>query len=146
KQTMSRTTINSLRIAGISTCVPPRTVDNLEAGATFGATEVRKVVSMAGVRHRRVVEAGVCASDLCHQAARQLLQALDWSPQSITGLIMVTQSPDYLLPSTACLLHKWLELSPDCAAFDLGLGCSGYPYGLYVGATMLKAGGQQRVL
>ena len=59
---------------------------------------------------------------------------------------MVTQSPDYLLPSTACVVHKHLGLSDECAAFDLGLGCSGYPYGLWVGAMMIKTGQIQRVL
>lgn len=143
---MSKTRIENIRIAGISTCVPSRVVDNLAAGALYGAVEVRKVVGMAGVRNRRVVDPGTCSSDLCYQAAKTLLEKLDWAPESVTGLIMVTQSPDYFLPSTSCLLHKWLGLSPDCAAFDVGLGCSGYPYGLYIASTMLKAGGQQRIL
>lgn len=143
---MSKTRIEGVRIAGISTCVPPRVVDNMEAGATYGAAEVRKVVSMAGVRNRHVVDANVCSSDLSCQAARRLLEKLDWAPESVTGLIMVTQSPDYFLPSTACLIHKWLGLSAECAAFDVGLGCSGYPYGLYLASTMLKAGGHQRIL
>jgi len=59
---------------------------------------------------------------------------------------MVTQSPDYFLPSSSCMVHKWLGLKDECAAFDVGLGCSGYPYGLYLAASMLKAGGQQRIL
>lgn len=143
---MSKTRIEGIRIAGIASCVPPRVVDNLEAGAAYGAVEVRKVVSMAGVRNRHVVDPGICSSDLSCQAARGLLEKLDWAPESITGLIMVTQSPDYFLPSTSCLIHKWLGLSADCASFDVGLGCSGYPYGLYLAATMLKAGGHQRIL
>lgn len=143
---MSKTRIGGIRIAGISTCIPERVIDNLGAGAVHGAAEVRKVVAMAGVRHRRVVDPGVCSSDLSYQAACTLLASLGWSRESITGLIMVTQSPDYFLPSTACVLHKWLGLSADCAAFDVGLGCSGYPYGLYLAATMLKAGGHQRIL
>lgn len=133
-------------MAGISTCVPPQRLDNLADAERFGADEVRKVVSMAGVRHRHVVEAGVTAADLCFEAATALMERLRWTPESITGLIFVTQSPDYFLPSTSCLLHKWLGLADSCAAFDIGLGCSGYPYGLYVAASMLKAGGQQRIL
>ena len=143
---MSKTRIEGIRIAGIGSCVPARVVDNLEVGAAYGAVEVRKVVSMAGVRHRHVVDAGICSSDLSCQAARELMAKLDWAPESITGLIMVTQSPDYFLPSTSCLIHKWLGLGADCAAFDVGLGCSGYPYGLYLAATMLKAGGHRRIL
>lgn len=133
-------------MAGISSCVPPDSVDNLAEAGRFGADEVRKVVSMAGVRHRRVASPGVTAADLCFEAASRLMERLLWSPESITGLILVTQSPDYFLPSSSCMIHKWLGLSDHCAAFDIGLGCSGYPYGLYLACSMLKAGGHQRIL
>lgn len=138
--------MDGVRVAGVSTCVPARVIDNLEFGARYGGTEVRKVVSMAGVRARRVVDPGVTATDLCFEAASRLLGQLGWSPDSITGLILVTQSPDYFSPSSSCMVHKWLGLKDTCATFDVGLGCSGYPYGLYLASTMLKAGGQQRIL
>lgn len=143
---MSRTRVDHLGVVGVSTCVPARVFDNLDRAKDFGETEVRKVVSMAGVRCRRVVDPGVTATDLCFEAAARLLSELSWAPESISGLIMVTQSPDYLLPSSSCVAHKWLGLSDDCASFDVGLGCSSYPYGLYLAATMLRAGGQGRVL
>lgn len=143
---MSFSHLSGFRIAGVSTCVPPTVVDNMDLGPTFGADDVRKVVSMAGVRHRHVVTPDLTSVDLCADAAARLLQKLGWAPHSVTGLIMVTQSPDYFLPSSSSVLHARLGLSDQCAAFDLGLGCSGYPYGLYVAATMLRGGGQQRVL
>lgn len=143
---MSFSHLTGFRIAGVSTVVPPKRVDNLDLGQAYGAEDVRKVVSMAGVRWRHVVTPGITSVDLCADAARRLIDRLGWAPESITGLIMVTQSPDHFLPSSACLLHARLGLSEQCAAFDLGLGCSGYPYGLYVAATMLRGGGQQRIL
>lgn len=143
---MSRTTIDGFRIAGVATCVPPRVVNNLSDDLGFDAGEVRKVVAMAGVRERRVVDKGVTSGDLCYQAADTLLRRLGWERDSVTGLIFVTQTPDYWLPSTSCVLQERLGLSDQCAAFDLGLGCSGYPYGLYLAACMLKAGGHQRIL
>ncbi len=143
---MAQARIPGIRIAGVSTCVPGRLIDNLAEGDRYGADEVRKVVSMAGVRQRHVVDEGTTAADLCRDAAERLLDRLGWSRESITGLVFVTQSPDYFLPSTACVVHHWLGLSDTCAAFDLGLGCSGYPYGLYVAASMLRAGGHQRIL
>ena len=143
---MSLSRIEGFRIAGVSTCVPPRVVDNMECGKDYGADEVRKVVAMAGVQKRHVVEPGVTSADLCFEAAAALLERLGWAPDSITGLILVTQSPDYFLPSSSCMVHKWLGLSDHCAAFDVGLGCSGYPYGLYLAATMLNSAGQQRIL
>src|SRR5256885_4556502 len=143
---MSRSSIPGFRIAGVATCVPPTSVSNLDASLGFDPEEVRKVIAMAGVRERRVVDDGVTASDLCFEAAEQLLQRLGWDRESVSGLIFVTQSPDYFLPSTACMLHQWLGLGDDCAAFDMGLGCSGYPYGLYLAATMLRGGGHKRIL
>ena len=143
---MSRSSIEGFRVAGVATCVPPRVVSNLADDLGYDPAEVRKVVAMAGVRERRVVDAGVTSADLCFEAAETLLQRLGWARDSITALIFVTQTPDYWLPSTSCVVHEWLGLSDDCAAFDLGLGCSGYPYGLYLAATMLRSGGQQRIL
>lgn len=142
---MSRTTIRDVRVAGVATCVPRRSVDNLSAELGFDAESTRKVVAMAGVRHRRVVT-DETATDLCFEAAANLLERLGWERESITGLILVTQSPDHFLPSSSCLVHRWLGLPDTCATFDIGLGCSGYPYGLYVASTMLAAGGHQRIL
>lgn len=143
---MSQSLIPGFRFAGAATCVPPRVVDNMEYGKDFGADEVRKVVAMAGVQYRHVVEPGVTTSDLCYEAATRLLDRLGWERDSVTGLILVTQTPDYFLPSSSCVIHKWLGLADHCATFDVGLGCSGYPYGLYLAATMLRAGGHRRIL
>lgn len=143
---MSFSHLRGFKVAGISTCVPPHTVDNLEAGKDFGAVEVRKVVSMAGVRFRQVAGPDITSVDLCTAAAQRLLDQLGWAPESVTGLIMVTQSPDYFLPSSSCIVHARLGLGVHCATFDVGLGCSGYPYGLYLGAAMLNGGGHQRIL
>jgi 3-oxoacyl-[acyl-carrier-protein] synthase-3 len=143
---MSLSRIDGVRIAGISTCVPARSVDNAECGKDYGADEVRKVIAMAGVQRRHVVDDRTTAADLCYEAAVHLLERTGVERGSITGLILVTQSPDYFLPSSSCMVHKWLGLSDQCAAFDVGLGCSGYPYGLYLASTMLRAGGHRRIL
>jgi 3-oxoacyl-[acyl-carrier-protein] synthase III len=143
---MSQTHIDGIRIAGISTCTPSHVVNNLDLGDQFGADEVRKIVAMAGIKHRPVVQGNTTAGDLCLQAATELLAKLGWAAETITALIFVTQSPDHFLPSTSCLLHHKLGLGDHCATFDVGMGCSGYPYGLYLASTMLHAGGHQRVL
>jgi 3-oxoacyl-[acyl-carrier-protein] synthase-3 len=143
---MSRSHVEGFRIAGVSTCLPARIERNLDDDLGFDPAEVRKVVQMAGVRERRIADPGVTSADLCFEAAEALLQQLQWPRESVTGLIFVTQSPDYFLPSTSCMLHQWLNLGDGCAAFDVGLGCSGYPYGLYLAATMLRGGGHQRIL
>ena len=141
-----KTSIAGFRVAGVATCVPAKVADNLDPANGFDPDEVRKVVQMAGVRERRVVEPGTTAADLSFEAAENLLQRLGWERDSISGLVFVTQSPDHFLPSSACLLQQWLGLPDSCAAFDVGLGCSGWPYGLYLAAAMLKGGGHRRIL
>lgn len=143
---MANSTISGSRIAGIVSSVPSEIFDNTREKTEFSSEEVRKVVGLAGVSSRRVASPATCSSDLCLAAANKLIGLLEWDPGTIDGLIMVTQSPDYLLPSTSCVVHKALGLSDECAVFDVGLGCSGYPYGLWLSAMMLKSGGLKRVL
>ena len=142
---MSQSILKHCRLAGVSTCVPTSIVDNVEDTKEFPKDAIRKVVSIAGIARRRVSEGGICSSDLCFKAAEDLLDRLGWDKKSIEGLIFVTQTPDYFLPSTSSMIHKRLDLSSDCAAFDIGLGCSGYPYGLWMAAMMINSG-HRRVL
>lgn len=92
-----------------------------------------------------VAPKGMCASDLCCVAAERLLASLGWPPDSVEALIFLTQTPDYILPASSCSLQHRLRLSTSCAAFDIGLGCSGYVYALWVSATLV-AGGARRLL
>lgn len=134
------------RIAAVCTCVPTKRFDNLTDTSAFTEEEIRKVTGMAGVSSRHVAGETLCSSDLCIAAAQRLLERLNWPANSIDAVIMVTQTPDYFLPSTACVVHHRLKLSDHCAAFDVGLGCSGYPYGMWLAAMMLQGGGVRRVL
>ena len=95
---------------------------------------------------RHVVPSGMCASDLCFAAAETLLSGLDWPRDSIDGIVFVSQTPDYRLPATSAVLHHRLQLSRNCAAFDINLGCSGWVYGLWLAASTLASGGLRRVL
>lgn len=134
------------RIAAVCTCLPTRRFDNVMDSSAFTEEEVRKVTGMAGVSSRRVAGEALCSSDLCIAAAQQVLDRLQWRPESIDAVIMVTQTPDYFLPSTACVVHHRLKLADHCAAFDVGLGCSGFPYGMWLASMMLQGGGMRRVL
>lgn len=143
---MATTHIQAATIRGISTCVPPRCFDNLKDTTAFLKQDVQKVVKMAGVRSRYVSDDTICSSDLCEAAAHDLLNGISWSPDTIDALIFVSQSPDYFLPTTACVLQDKLKLPDTCAAFDVGLGCSGYPYGLWLATMMLRSEGFSRIL
>ena len=85
-----------------------------------------KVVGMAGVSARRTADESTCSSDLCTAAARALFDELGTDPATIDAAILVTQTPDYPMPSTACLVQERLGLPEDCAAFDVGLGCRNF--------------------
>ncbi|MEH2062268.1 MAG: ketoacyl-ACP synthase III [Nostoc sp.] len=134
------------RIAGVVACLPTRQISNDYFAEQFGADTVKEVVKMIGVENRRWVDEGVSTADLCYQAAERLLSGLDWQRESIDALIFVSQTPDYRLPATACSLHGRLELQPSCLAFDINLGCSAYPYALWLGLNMIQTGAAKRVL
>lgn len=133
-------------IRGIVSSVPPKLFDNLKDATGFEPGEVEKVVRMAGVKTRHIADGTICSSDLCIAAGRRLLDLTSWEPGSIDALIFVTQTPDYLLPSTCSLAHRALGLKDSCAAFDVGLGCSGYPYGIWLAASIMNSPGIKRVL
>ncbi len=143
---MAVTFTQAATIRAITSSVPSRRFDNLKDATNFDKDEVEKVVRMAGVKTRHTADDSICCSDLCLAAAKDVLKTLDWAPETIDGLIMVTQSPDYFLPSTACVVHQQLGLSDGCAAFDVGLGCSGYAYGVWLAAMMLQGPGFRRIL
>ncbi len=112
----------------------------------FGVEAMQKVLSGAGIRNRRVAPRGTCGSDLAFNAATRLFDKYNVDPQTIDLLIFCTQSPDYWMPTTACILHDRLKLNTQCAAFDINLGCSQYVYALSVAHSMLISGLARRAL
>jgi 3-oxoacyl-[acyl-carrier-protein] synthase III len=138
--------IEGVVMRGVSTCVTAGTTGSAEDEAHFTGEEVLRVVKMAGVKERHVAGEAVCTSDLCFEAGQRLMKAIGWEPGTVDLLIFITQTPDYFMPSTACLLQKRLGLAIDCAAFDVNLGCSGFPYGLCLAGKMLQGPGLKRAL
>jgi 3-oxoacyl-[acyl-carrier-protein] synthase III len=142
---MAATRIEHIRIAGIATAVPDRIRTSDDDALRFGHEEMVRVVKNTGVTRRAVAD-HLCTSDLCVAAAERLLPELGWARESIDVLIVVTQTPDYPSPATACLLQHRLGLSRRVAAMDVNLGCSGYTYGLWLVASLLSAGKLRRGL
>ena len=132
-------------IAGIVACVPPRVVENAEFEAAFG-TGVGDVTKMTGVERRRWVADDVTTSDLCVAASTRLMAQLEWAPDSVDALIFISQTPDYKLPATACVMQAKLGLRKGIIAFDVNLGCSAYPYGLWLASMLVSSGSANRVL
>lgn len=98
-----------------------------------------------GVSTRHVVAPGTTAVDLAARACEALLET-GITASSIGGLILITQSPDYFLPTSACILQERLGLPTTCAAFDVNLGCSGFVYGLSIAGAMIESAGCDNVL
>jgi 3-oxoacyl-[acyl-carrier-protein] synthase-3 len=132
--------INNISIKGISCVVPSRKINNIDFSQVYGDKETLKLIASIGVDTRHVVDAETTTSDLCLHAARQLIKQLDWDEQEIGALIFVSQTPDYQLPATACVLQSKLGLPSTTLAFDINLGCSGYVYGLQVAASLINSG------
>lgn len=143
---MATDILKNVEIKGIACAVPDQIVNNEDYYEVFGEESVHKFINMTGVKTRRVAIDEQCTSDLCYVAAKSLMEKLNWAPSSIDALILITQTPDYAVPATACVLQYRLGLSDDCIAFDINLGCSAYVYGLWQAATMISTQNINRVL
>jgi 3-oxoacyl-[acyl-carrier-protein] synthase-3 len=138
--------LKNVEIKGIACAVPERVVNNQDNYSIFGEENVQKFIDMTGVKTRRVAIDEQCASDLCYVAAKRLMEKLNWEASTIDALIFITQTPDYAVPATACVLQYRLGLSEECIAFDINLGCSAYVYGIWQAATMISTQNINRVL
>lgn len=142
---MALSQVANVRLAGLAACVPATEVSNLQL-PHLKPDERAKLVKAIGIEKRRVVAPGQCASDLCHAAASRIMQELAWDPESIDALVFVSHTPDYILPATAVVLQHRLGLPQTCLAFNIGLGCSAYPYGLAVVSSLISAMKLRRAL
>lgn len=131
--------INNVRIAGMSTGVPATIVKNTDDTVHSENYDAASFVETTGVAERRYSQS-LTTSDLCYAAAEKLISDLKWEKSEIDGLIFVSQTNDYIEPATACILQDRLGLSKECYAFDMGLGCSGWVYGLSSAASLITSG------
>ena len=138
--------ISNVRISGSVSCVPKTKISNLENTLFNSSEEALKFIKMTGVEEKRHLESDVLVSDLCYESAELLIKKLEWSKDEIGVLIMVTQTPDYLIPNTAIILQDRLGLSKNTACFDIPLGCSGFVYGASVISSMLTSHGFKKGL
>jgi 3-oxoacyl-[acyl-carrier-protein] synthase-3 len=138
--------IKNVRIAGISACVPAEVEENLTLPLFDSTEEAEKFIASTGIKSRRISTKNVCTSDLCLKAAEKLIQDMKWNKKEIDVLIFVTQTPDYILPATSCILQDKLGLEESCYTLDISLGCSGWIYGLSVLTALLSTGNMKKGL
>ncbi len=106
---------------------------------------MEEITKKTGVKQRFTVNKDETAADLAVAAAKNILEA-DKNKNEIDFVILVTSSPDYLLPTTACTIQDRLGLKKNCIAFDINLGCSGFVYGLSIAGSMIESGVAQKGL
>ena len=107
---------------------------------------IAKFSKKTGVKGRYDANLNQTTADFCFAAAKAILKEKKISPNEIGILVFVTQSADYSIPATACILQERLGIPKDCIAFDVNLGCSGFSYGLNIAASMLKTSNADKAL
>ena len=133
-------------IKAIEYCLPDGLLTNEMFAAEFPDWSVEKIEEKTGIVLRRIAAKGECASDLGVRAAEKLFANGACSRDEIDFLLFCTQSPDYFLPTTACLVQDRLGLPKSCGALDFNLGCSGYVYGLGLAKGLIETGQARNVL
>lgn len=132
-------------IKEIEYALPKKIVTNEELVKDFPEWSVEKIAEKVGVTERRVA-VDETATDLAISASEKLFDKGTVKREDIDFVLFCTQSPDYKLPSSACIIQARLGLSTKCGAFDFNLGCSGYEYGLAVAKGLIVAGVATNVL
>lgn len=134
------------RLAAIEYYLPETELTNAELATAYPEWSVDKIESKTGIRSRRIAGADECSSDLAVKAAELLFASGACDPSTIDFVLLCTQSPDYFLPTTACLVQTRLGIPTGAGALDLNLGCSGFVYGLGLAKGLIETGQARNVL
>ncbi len=133
-------------IGPIAVFLPETVEDNQYLAQQFPKWDMELIYARTGIRRRHIATPEQCASDLGVAAAEQLFQQYQIDRDSIDFLLFCTQSPDYIIPTTACIMQHRLGLRRSVGALDFNLGCSGFVYGLALADGLIRGGSARRVL
>ena len=140
--------LTGVSVDGVCAALPQASEDNLaRCTELYGdAAKAANVVKATGILRRRVAAAGTTSLDLCVAAAETLMKDASVAAADIGGVVFVTFTPAEAMPCNACQAQARLGLGNDIVAFDVGLACSGYAYGLYLAGTLARATGRKILL
>jgi 3-oxoacyl-[acyl-carrier-protein] synthase-3 len=133
-------------LRAVTYSLPGRRLTNEQLAVDFPEWPPEKIELKTGIRERRITGPEECASDLAYRAALDLFSSGVCGATDIDFVLLCTQSPDYFLPTTACLLQSRLGVPTTAGALDFNLGCSGYVYGLSLAKGLVETGQAGRVL
>lgn len=138
--------MRTAKIRAIASHLPEGRLSNDDLARLYPDWPATKILEKTGIRERRIAAPGETAGDLAFAAARALFDRHGIDPASLDFLLLCTQVPDYVLPTTACLLQQRLGLPTTAGALDFNLGCSGFVYGLSLAKALIESGQARRVL
>jgi 3-oxoacyl-[acyl-carrier-protein] synthase-3 len=133
-------------IGPISIHFPARCETNQQLQSQFPEWDIPLIEEKTGIQSRYIAAPGETASDLAVEACEKLFREHNVDRQGIDFVLLCTQTPDYPLPTTACLLQTRLGLRSSCGAIDFNLGCSGFVYGLALAEGLIQAGAAKNIL
>jgi 3-oxoacyl-[acyl-carrier-protein] synthase III len=133
-------------IQAVSYYLPKKVLTNEDLVREFPEWTIEKIEKKLGIKERHIAANDEIASDMAVSAAEKLFSEYEVDRRSIDYLIFCTQSPDYFLPTTACLIQERLGLSTRIGAIDLNLGCSGFIFGLSIAKGVICGGVAKKVL
>jgi hypothetical protein len=134
------------RVVAISACVSKNRLELSDLADLYGEETVAKIMKVTGIRRVSVAPKGTTTADYCTAAAKYLMQEQNIDPQTIDGLVFVTETPDYIIPHTSAILQERLGLPNRALAFDINYGCAGYVYGIFQASLLIESGYCRRVL
>ena len=130
--------LKDVKVIGMAAAVS-NTWDSVRELSTEGEAVINKFIKTTGVEGRYSASPRQCTSDFCFAAAEKVLAEKKIPREEIGVLVFVTQTSDYHIPATACVLQNRLGLSTSCIAFDVNLGCSGFTYGINIVGSLLMS-------
>ena len=133
-------------IKAISTYFPKNILTNDAISAQFPEWNSEKILQKIGIEQRYIAQADECASDMATQAVLNLIEEHHLDKNTIDFLLLCTQTPDHILPTTACIVQEKVGLPTTCAALDINQGCSGYIYGLSLASSLIASGNFKNVI
>lgn len=138
-----RSVIDGVGVKAISAAVPGEERGYADLLRITSEKEAQRICASTGINSIRVSSEGQTAADLCEVAARKIIDKTD--KNRIVGLVFVSQTPDYIMPATSCVLQHRLELSSDIVCYDVNAGCTGFVKGLHL-ASMIASSARGDVL
>jgi 3-oxoacyl-[acyl-carrier-protein] synthase-3 len=133
-------------IKAVSYYLPEQVLTNKDLSDQFPEWSVEKIATKVGINERHISKNEEFTSDMAIRAAEKLFLEHNISKNEIDFILLCTQSPDYFLPTTACIVQDKLGIPTSCGALDFNLGCSGYIYGLAMAKGLITAGIANNIL